>query len=46
MEKIVEICVVYIVIIRYVKNLKDNVFLVVMMDFMVKNVREVMYIFL
>lgn len=40
MEKIVETRAVHTVTIRHVKNLKDNASLVVMMDFMVKNVRE------
>lgn len=43
MEKIVETRAAHTVTIRPVKNLKDNASLVVMMDFMVNNVREVMY---
>lgn len=42
MEKIVEIYVVCIVIIRYVIDLMDNVLLVVKMDIMVKSVMKVM----
>lgn len=46
MEKIVETRAVHTVTIRHVKNLKDNASLVVMMDFMVKNVRGNVYTFI
>lgn len=41
MEKIVETHAAHTVTIRHVKDLTDNASLVVMMDFMVNNVREV-----